>query len=375
MKIVEGKYNTCEVFTDNLEQSCESQLKLFMDQESIEGSKVRVMPDCHSGKGCVIGTTMTIKDKVIPNVVGVDISCGISVTQLQEKRLNLPELDSFIIKNIPVGQCIRERPHRSHGRIHIEDLKCYKKLDIRRAVQALGTLGGGNHFISVEKDEDDNLYLIIHTGSRNLGKKVAEYYQDQAYKLLGGKGQEIPHELAYLTGDMFEQYIEDMKLMEKYAALNRQIIKEVIMDGLNLHEVDSFESVHNYIDVDNMILRKGSVSAQKGERLIIPLNMRDGSLICVGKGNPDWNYSAPHGAGRVLSRADAKNSISMSDYKESMEGIYTTCITPETVDESPFAYKPMEEILDNIEDTVTVEKKLHPVYNFKASEKWGKRRR
>lgn len=370
---IKGTYGEAKVFTNDLEQSAGGQIKALCEQPFTIGSKIRIMPDVHAGKGCTIGTTMTIGDYVVPNLVGVDIGCGMLTVQLEEKRLNLPELDSFIRQNIPYGRDVRERSHRSHGRINLEDLRCYKKVDTRRAKESLGTLGGGNHFIEVDKDDDGNLYLVIHTGSRNLGLRVAELYQKKAYNAVGGRKQtEIPYELAYLTGEEKDDYLYDMAFMQRFAELNRRIIKEVILDGMKLHEADSFTTIHNYIDTDAMILRKGAVSANAGERLLIPMNMRDGSLICTGLGNEDWNCSAPHGAGRRFSRTDAENSFTISEFKKQMEGIYTTSVSKDTLDECPMAYKPMEEILQNIGETVRVERIIRPIYNFKASEHGGR---
>lgn len=370
---IRGTYGEAKVFTNELDNSASGQIKALCEQPFITGSKIRIMPDVHAGKGCTIGTTMTIEDYVVPNLVGVDIGCGMLTVQLEEKRLNLPELDSFIHQNIPYGRDVRERTHRSHGRINLEDLRCYKKVDTRRAKESLGTLGGGNHFIEVDKDDDGTLYLVIHTGSRNLGLRVAELYQKKAYTAVGGRKQtEIPYELAYLTGEEKDDYLYDMAFMQRFAELNRRIIKEVILDGLKLHEVDSFTTIHNYIDTDNMILRKGAVSANEGERLLIPMNMRDGSLICTGLGNEDWNCSAPHGAGRRFSRTEAENSFTVSEFKKQMEGIYTTSVSKDTLDECPMAYKPMDEILGNISDTVCVERIIRPIYNFKASEHGGR---
>lgn len=370
---IKGTYGEAKVFTNELESSAGGQIKALCEQPFITGSKLRIMPDVHAGKGCTIGTTMTIGEYVVPNLVGVDIGCGMLTIQLEEKRLNLPELDSFIRQNIPYGRDVRERSHRSHGRINLEDLRCYKKVDTRRAKESLGTLGGGNHFIEVDKDEDGTLYLVIHTGSRNLGLQVAELYQKKAYNAVGGRKQtEIPYELSYLTGEEKDDYLYDMAFMQRFAELNRRIIKEVILDGLKLHEADSFTTIHNYIDTDAMILRKGAVSAKKDERLLIPMNMRDGSLICTGLGNEDWNCSAPHGAGRRFSRTEAENSFTVSEFKKQMEGIYTTSVSKETLDECPMAYKPMDEILQNIGETVRVERVIRPIYNFKASEHGGR---
>lgn len=258
---IKGTYNTAKIFTDNLEQSAIGQITALCEQPFVADSKIRIMPDVHAGKGCTIGTTMTVGDYVVPNLVGVDIGCGMLTVQLKEKRLNLPELDSFIRQNIPHGRDIRARAHRSHGRIDIEELRCYKKIDRCRAKEALGTLGGGNHFIEIDKDDDGNLYLVIHTGSRKLGLRVADYYQAKAYDAIGGRNQVgTPYELAYLTGEERDNYLHDMEIMQSFAELNRQIIKEVILDGLNLHEVDSFTTIHNYIDMESMILRNRSCS-------------------------------------------------------------------------------------------------------------------
>lgn len=369
MIVIEGKYNSAAVYTDKLESSSVGQIKALCDQPFAAGSNIAIMPDVHAGKGCTIGTTMTVSEFVVPCLVGVDIGCGMLTVKLKEKRINLPALDSFIRRNIPFGRDVRDRPHRSHGRINLEALRCNRKIDSRRAKESLGTLGGGNHFIEVDRDDEENLYLVIHTGSRNPGLRVAEFYQKKAYDSVGGKKQtEISYELSPLTGDDKDDYLTDMKLMQQFAALNRRIIKEEILDGMKLHEEDEFSTVHNYIDTDAMILRKGAVSANTGERLLIPLNMRDGSLICTGLGNKSINCSAPHGAGRKYSRTDAERNFTLSTFKSSMEGIFTTSVSRETLDECPMAYKDMNEILQNIKDMVTINKIIKPIYNFKASQ-------
>ncbi len=366
---INGKYNNVKIFTNELETSAEGQIRALLEQEFIRNSKIRIMPDVHAGKGCVIGTTMTIRDYVVPNLVGVDIGCGMLTTLLDKKRIELPKLDSFIRDNIPSGRDVRERAHRSHGRIDLEKLKCYKNLNTRPAKESLGTLGGGNHFIEVDKDDEGNLYLVIHTGSRNLGKQVAEYYQKIAYDNVGGRAQEeIPYELAPLTGEALGDYLHDLKIMQEFASLNRTIIKEVILDGMKLKEQNLFETIHNYIDTDNMILRKGAVSAKRDEKLLIPINMRDGSLICTGLGNEDWNCSAPHGAGRKYSRKDVADKFTLSAFKKEMKGIFSTSVTKNTLDECPMAYKSMDYIVENISETVNIDKIIRPIYNFKASE-------
>lgn len=390
-----GKYNTCKIFTDNCDNETISQVTELLNQASVKDSKIRIMPDTHAGKGCVIGTTMTLTDKVVPNLVGADIGCGMYAVKLSETDADFNKLDNIIRTYIPSGFDIHEHP------ISMSNAdKIYAPIDVDKAYQSLGTLGGGNHFIEVDRDVNGHLWLVVHTGSRHLGLEVCKYYQDLAYKKIKNNGIEdkiketvtrlkaegkqyeiestikiirmqagpIPKDLCYVKDKDFENYIHDMKLIQEHAAINRETIVNQIVNHMDWHIIDQFETIHNYIDIDNMILRKGAVSAQKGEKLIIPMNMRDGSLICVGKGNPDWNYSAPHGAGRTMSRGKAKEAISLAEFEESMKGIYTTSVTQSTIDESPMVYKPMQEIIDNISDTVDIIDIIKPVYNFKASD-------
>ena len=396
---LQGKYNSCIIYTDLVTPGTAGQLTALLNQSSTAGARIRIMPDCHEGAGCVIGTTMTITDKVIPNLVGVDIGCGMLVTRLKETRVNLPKLDSLIHKEIPAGFAIREKPHKYLERTALDELLCDPG-NRPRIELSLGTLGGGNHFIELDQD-DGALYLVIHSGSRNLGVQVARYYQEEAWKRLkdgnraelveakiaelkaAGRESEIeaaikeirstaeivPHELAYCEGALFDAYIHDMKITQEYASLNRHAMADTILSGLHLHAEDSFESVHNYIDTEAMILRKGACSAKENERLIIPINMRDGSLLCTGKGSPAWNYSAPHGAGRLMSRAEARQSFTLSEFKKQMAGIYSSTVSRDTLDECPMAYKPMEAITENVGETVTIDQVIRPVYNFKAAEK------
>ena len=395
-----GKYNTAKVFTDVIEQEAISQIINMCSQKAFEGSQVRIMPDVHAGKGCTIGTTMTIKDKVVPNLVGVDIGCGMEVCRLGDSDIDFEKLDAVIRERVPSGFNIRSKAHRFTSNIDLKQLRCYEHIKDAedRAVLSLGTLGGGNHFIEVDKNEDGTHYLVIHSGSRHLGVAVASYYQKAAYRDLSkrfnkeaqqtvidrckaeGRVQDIqnelkklhafavPEEFAYCEGQLFEDYVHDMKLVQQYATWNRKAMLDEILTGMGLPSFGGFTTIHNYLDTDNMILRKGAVSAQEGERLIIPINMRDGSLICTGKGNPDWNCSAPHGAGRLMSRAKAKEAISLEEFEESMKGIFTTSVGTGTIDESPMAYKSIKDILDNIGDTVEVNEIIKPVYNFKAGE-------
>jgi tRNA-splicing ligase RtcB len=366
---IKGKYNNAIVYTVNLEPGAAEQIKALCDQEFVKNSKIRIMPDVHSGIGCTIGTTMTIEDKVVPNLVGVDIGCGMEVVKLENSRIELQKLDKLIYNKIPCGFSIRDKEHRFNDEIDLNQLKCKDKVNLKRARLSIGTLGGGNHFIEVDKDSEGSLYLVIHSGSRHLGKEVASLYQEEAYKSLNKYSKsDIPKALAYVAGELFDDYIHDMKIVQRFADLNRKAMAQEIIKGMKLKVASSFTTIHNYIDTENMILRKGAVSAQRGEILLIPINMRDGSLICIGKGNPEWNFSAPHGAGRIMSRRQAKSSLTLTQFKETMKDIYTTSVNKDTLDECPLAYKPMEEIVDNIGDTVEIIDNIKPIYNFKAAE-------
>lgn len=400
MIILNGKYNTAKIFTDKVDDAAISQIITLCNQPMAKDSIIRIMPDVHAGAGCTIGTTMTITDKVVPNLVGVDIGCGMETVKLKETHIELQKLDKFIHQNIPSGFDVRKKPHRYAKNINLQKLFCYKYVNPIHAEASLGTLGGGNHFIEVDRGSDKSLYLVIHSGSRHLGWETAKYYQEEAYKRLNGsskkdieeliarlklEGKEkqiqtevtklkntkytnVPKELAYTEGELFKQYIHDMRLVQEFAMLNRKAMIDEIVKIMGLHIKEQFTTIHNYIDIDNGILRKGAVSAQKGEKLLIPINMRDGSLICVGKGNPDWNYSAPHGAGRLMSRSQAKDSFTVSEFKKQMEGIYTTTVNSGTLDECPMAYKSMEDILPNIQDTAEVIDVIKPIYNFKGGQ-------
>jgi len=355
-----------KIFTDNIEAQALNQVYTLMKQPVFQGSKVRIMPDAHLGAGCVIGFTADFKDKVIPNVVGVDIGCGMRTYELGKADISPERLDEVIHKRIPCGRDIHRTCLVQYPKLR--DLYCLNHLKERdRFERSIGTLGGGNHFIELDIDDDGNSYLVIHTGSRNLGKQVAEYYQKLAVKLLQGKGG-IPRDLAYLTGEPMENYLHDMKICQEYARLNRETIGNIILSEMNLKPVSCFETIHNYIDLESNIIRKGAISARKGELLLIPINMRDGCILGRGKGNEDWNFSAPHGAGRVMSRSEAKRSIKLDDYRKAMDGIYTSTVSFDTIDEAPMAYKPMAEIVESITDTVEILKIIRPVYNFKASE-------
>ncbi|MCI6591530.1 MAG: RtcB family protein [Spirochaetia bacterium] len=406
MQLVEGKHNTAKVFTDVVDEKSLQQIKTLCDQEFTSGARIRLMPDVHAGAGCTIGTTMTIKDKIVPNLVGVDIGCGMETLMIHKdseaaQKFDPAQLDMIIRKNIPCGFDIRKFEHQYVAEVEWDNIKgIYNK---HRAQLSLGTLGGGNHFIEADKDEEGNLYIVVHSGSRHAGLEIAEYYQEMAWRQLNGKtkadldamisqlkaeGREteieakrvemnaqiktqIPKDLAYVSGYLFDDYINDMRIMQHFAMLNRKAMINTISIGLHLKKeeiVDQFTTIHNYIDTENMILRKGAVNAQKGEKLLIPINMRDGSLICLGKGNEDWNCSAPHGAGRVMSRMKAKKELSMEEFKAEMSGIYSTTVTKETLDEAPMAYKTMDDIVANIGPTADILNVIKPIYNFKAAE-------
>ena len=365
---LKGKYATAKVFTDDVDSESISQVIKFLNQPIAEGQTIRMMPDVHPGEGCTIGTTMTITDRVVPNLVGSDIGCGMEVVYLEADEIDFERFDDIVRHKVPHGYDKRTVPHHFMKSFDLTKLRCYFKLEAGSEGNFyLGTLGGGNHFIEVNRTSDDELILVVHSGSRRIGADVCEYYQNQALKEFKRfHNMASNRNLIYCEGKLFEDYLHDMQIMQDFAALNRKAIVETILSSYGMEYTKSFTTIHNYIDLDKMILRKGAVSADKNEILIIPINMSVGSLICKGKGNSDWNYSAPHGAGRLYKRSVAKNILSLEDYEKSMEGIYTTSISKGTLDESPMAYKPAEAILSNIGDTVDVLDIAKPIYNFKA---------
>jgi len=395
---VKGKHNTALCYCGELEPIAFDQIKAVCDREEFAGSKIRIMPDVHAGKGCTIGTTMTITDKIVPGMVGVDIGCGMETVRLAERALDFEKLDRLIRASIPSGRGIRKNHHPLNAEVDLDELRCAAHVDVRRARLSIGTLGSGNHFIEVGRADDGALYLVVHSGSRHLGQEVATWYQRQAGERLSrpsqeamqevidtlkaeGRAQEIeatlqqlkpasdiPKDLAYVSEALFDDYLHDMRIVQRFAALNRQAMTEVILSGMAATEADRFTTIHNYIDTEAMILRKGSVSAKAGEHLLIPINMRDGSLICVGKGNADWNDSAPHGAGRLMSRTKALSVLSMDEYRAEMKDVFSTSVHRNTLDESPMAYKSMEEILSHIRPTAEVVERIRTAYNFKAGE-------
>ncbi len=396
---IKGKVNTALCYAKVVEQDAIDQIKRMCDYEFTEGSRIRIMPDVHAGKGCTIGTTMTITDKAVPNIVGVDIGCGMYTVNLGKGKIDFEKLDEAA-HFVPSGFNIWEGRQE---KFDLEQLRCYRSLKNTKWLErSLGTLGGGNHFIEVDEAQDGTKYLVIHTGSRNLGKQVADLYQQLAIDLNKGKEtyfqerEEIirtfkeqgrrseiqaalqaiswaqreatmPEDLCYLYGTYFEDYMHDVAICQQFATRNREKIAEVLLERTGMQGVDGFHTVHNYIDMEEKILRKGAIAAHAGERVLIPINMRDGSVLAVGKGNPDWNYSAPHGAGRVMSRTTAKKSIQLEEYKAAMQGVYTTSVNEATLDEAPMAYKSLEDIIDVIKETVDVMDIMKPIYNFKAN--------
>ena len=358
---LQGKYNHAKVFATIVDNDVISQITSLLNSSLVKNSKIRIMPDTHAGSGCVIGTTMTINDKVAPQLVGVDIGCGMLAIKLKEKDVDLEKLDTVIQTYVPSGFSIN-----NHAVASSKADKILAPIDFELSQKSLGTLGGGNHFIELDRDKNSNLWLVVHSGSRHLGVEVCRFYQKKAQENASGISSISSKVLCYIEGKDFENYIHDMKLATDHAITNRKTIAQKIISNMGWKTVYEFDTLHNYIDTDEMILRKGSVSAKNGEPLLIPINMRDGSLICTGKGNDDWNKSAPHGAGRIMSRSEAKESVSIEEFKKSMSGIYSSSVLESTIDESPMVYKPIEEIVNSIQDTATIEDIIKPIYNYKA---------
>ncbi|MBO0412681.1 RtcB family protein [Enterococcus hulanensis] len=388
MLTIKGKYNTATVYTDILTDSTAGQITTLCNQKFTKDAKIRIMPDTHSGSSCVIGTTMTVKDQVVPNLVGVDIGCGLYVAKIKKGvKLNFDKLDRIIRNRIPSGHHSHNKPQYTFP---LENIQA----PIHRgwALRSLGTLGGGNHFIEINEGSD-GFYLVIHSGSRVLGNEIAEYHQEIAYQKLTQQRQDlkqqiksatdpiekekllqqqeemnIPYDLSYVSKQDLDNYLSDMKIAQQYAAFNRQSMALTILKAMKWekHVIDSFDSPHNYIDLKHMILRKGAASARKNEKMIVPLNMKDGSIIGVGKGNPDWNYSGPHGAGRMMSRSQARASISLDNYQHMMRHVWTTSVSKKTLDEAPKAYKSKKQLLTNLHETMDVKEIIRPLYNFKS---------
>lgn len=365
MKTIKGIYAEAKIFTDDVEDYALAQVKMICDNETADGSTICMMPDIHPGRIAPIGLSMTITDKVIPQLLGVDIGCGMTCVKLNKSKAEFQKLDRVIRENIPSGFNIRKEPHHMAEDFSYEGLQCLRHINRQKADRSLGTLGGGNHFIELDRSDDGSLYLVVHTGSRHLGEEVAEYYTKLAYTCLKEQGREVPYYMSYLEGENKAAYLEDVQTIQCYAELNRQIIVREILKGMKWKAAEQFSVSHNYLD-DSGILRKGSISAKKGERVVIPANMRDGIILGIGKGNVAWNYSAPHGSGRKLKRDDVKNQYTVSEFKKEMKGIYSSCVSADTLDEAPFAYRPITEIVQQIKDTIEITGILKPVYNFKA---------
>ena len=400
MEIIQGKIGQAISFAKKIDEKAREQIQRMCDYEFTRDSKIRIMPDVHAGKGCTIGTTMTVTDKVVPNIVGVDIGCGMFTVKLETNSIDFEKFDEAV-HFIPSGLNVWDTPQENFD---LKKLRCFDSLKkISWIEKSIGTLGGGNHFIEIDKAKDGNFYLVIHTGSRNLGKQVAEIYQELEIDLNVGKdiykkrvenlireykesGRQkeiqsalknlsetrrktsIPEDLCFVYGEHLENYLHDVKICQEFARLNRETIAKILLERTGIFSGESFHTTHNYIDVDEKIIRKGAISARRGEKILIPINTRDGSILAVGKGNSDWNFSAPHGAGRIMSRMAAKNSLNMTDYKNSMAGIYTTSINERTLDEAPQAYKSLDDIIDVIGETAEILEVMKPVYNFKATE-------
>lgn len=379
METIKGAYTSAQIFTTNnkntaIDQYAIAQLQMICDQESSTGCHIRVMPDVHPGKVGTIGLTMTIGTKIIPNLIGIDIGCGMTLAQIKDKKLEFQKLDTVIRDCVPSGFHIRTKAHRMAYEFDFNMLRCAGHIRTDKALLSLGSLGGGNHFIESDKDEAGNLYLVIHSGSRQLGKEVTEYYLKEGQKHLKEKGLTVPYEITWLEGELMDDYLHDIQVVQQFASLNREIILSELVKGMKWKVLRSYECVHNYVDSSpetlsifgSAMLRKGAISAKANEKVIIPINMRDGVILGTGLGNTEWNCSAPHGAGRIMKREEVKNNFTVSSFKSEMKGVYSSCIGKDTLDEGPFAYRKLEDIAEVISDTVTIDCIIRPVYNFKA---------
>lgn len=379
MKTINGIYSSAKIFTTNnptnaIDDYAISQIQMLCDNVTSSNCQIRLMPDVHPGKVGTIGLTMTLGEKVMPNLVGIDIGCGMTLASIKGKKIECQKLDTIIRDTIPSGFSIRTNPHRFSKDFDFSQLHCGKHIQEQKALLSLGTLGGGNHFIEAGKDENGSLFIVIHSGSRHLGKEVTEYYLNEGKKRLKENGLEIPYELTYLEHELLDYYLHDLEVVQEFAALNRTIILDELEKGMKWKVLDSYSCIHNFVDstaetkelFNSPILRKGAISARLDESVIIPINMRDGIILGKGLGNRDWNCSAPHGSGRIMKREDIKSNFTVSTFKEQMKGIYSSCIGKDTLDEAPFAYRGISDIADAIKDTVTIDKIIRPVYNFKA---------
>ncbi len=369
MEVIKGKYATAKVYADDIEQYAKAQIQMICDNEVSDGAKIRIMPDVHPGKVGTIGLTMTIGKRIIPNLLGVDIGCGVSLVKIKDKRLEFQKLDTVIRERVPAGFRIRTKEHPLSEGFDYTRLKCARNIDKSKAYLSLGTLGGGNHFIEVDRASDGSLYIAVHTGSRHLGMEVTNHYINEGARLIKEKGIDVPYPMTYVEGEMAEDYMWDVQIVQEYAALNRRIILTEIIKGMKAKDVEWISSVHNYIDTEKRILRKGAISAESGETVLIPVNMKEGIILGRGLGNEDWNYSAPHGSGRLYRRDEVKEHYTVSSFKSQMKGIYCSCIGGDTLYEAPFAYRGMDKIREAIKDTVEVTDVIKPVYSYKAGGK------
>lgn len=379
MKTVHGAFTSAQIFTTKnsanaIDDYALAQLQMLCDLESSKNCRIRVMPDVHPGKVGTVGLTMTVGEKIMPNLIGIDIGCGMTLAQIKGKKIEYQKLDTVIRENIPSGFSIRKKAHRFAEEFDFSRLRCFEHIRTEKAILSLGSLGGGNHFIECDKDEAGNLFVVIHSGSRHLGKEVTEFYLKEGQNHLKKTGISLPYELTWLEGSLMQDYLHDLQLVQQYASLNREIILTELVKGMKWKTTDTCECIHNYVDMRPAtletfgapMLRKGAISAQTGENVIIPINMRDGILLGTGRGNIEWNTSAPHGSGRILKREDVKNNFTVSLFKTEMKGIYSSCIGKETLDEAPFAYRCLDDMIEVIGETVTINSILKPVYNFKA---------
>lgn len=374
MITIYGKYTNAVVYTTEnekyaIDDYARKQLQMICDHPSAEGSKIRVMPDVHPGKVGTIGLTMTVGDLLLPSLVGVDIGCGMTLAKIKQKNIECQKLDTVIRDNVPVGGKVRKTCHKLVDMLELDKMYCYKAIDVLKAEQSIGTLGGGNHFIEVDKDAEGALYIVVHSGSRHLGMEVTNYYLKEGQRISQTKKQGYAsYDMTCLEGELKEHYLHDLKLVQDFASYNREAMIDEIVRGMKWKVTDSYTCIHNYVDFseDVPILRKGAISAKAGEKVIIPINMRDGIILGTGLGNADWNYSAPHGSGRIYKRSEVKEHHTVSEFKKAMEGIHSICINKDTLDESPFAYRNMADMLHVIGETVTVDNVIKPIYNFKA---------
>ncbi|MDO5538959.1 MAG: RtcB family protein [Eubacteriales bacterium] len=368
MKVVNGIYTSATIFTDKVEDYAIAQIEFLCNQETFKDCCIRVMPDVHPGKVGTIGFTSTVGDKIMPDVVGIDIGCGITLAKLKQRKAEYQRLDKIIREQIPCGSRNRKTPHHKAEEIDFSGLRCRKHVSAEKAMSGLGTLGGGNHFIELNQDGEGCLYVAIHSGSRSFGKAVTEYYLAAGQKALKEKEIDVPYELTYLESALMEDYVHDIRIVQEYARLNREIMLNELVKGMKWKVLELTDIPHNYLEasVDGLMLRKGAISAKKDEPVVIPINMKEGILLGKGLGNPDWNVSAPHGAGRILKREAVKEQYTVSQFKQEMKGIYCSCISNDTLDEAPFAYRGLEDIREAVKETVDIQKVITPVYNFKA---------